>query len=95
MMRIDDSVKSWLMAVGRDVNAVLGVLAPGDLPGQAINWGDLGCNDVTLRWDGERLVVRAVIEEAEPECTALIHAVLDGLAERGYAPEQFEIVTEW
>jgi hypothetical protein len=66
MVRIDASVTGWLMKMGREINAVLGDLSPADLPNQAINWDDLGCHDVTLRWDGERLVIRAVIEEAAP-----------------------------
>lgn len=95
MVRIDASVTGWLMAVAREINAVLGDLSPADLPNQAINWGDLGCNDVTLRWDGDRLVILAVIEEAAPECSPLIAAVMAGLADRGYDPQRFEIVTEW
>lgn len=95
MIRVDDSVKTLLMRLSRDVNTVLATLTPADLPEQPINWNDLSCNEVVLQWDGVRLVAVATIEEAAPGCTALIDAVLNGLHGRCWPPELVVIRTEW
>ncbi len=98
MVTIDLTVSGYLSRLGKLTNEVLAEMQPGELPGAAVNWADLQCNDVRLKAGQNGLCVQVVVSEAAPECGELIGAVRDGLVKSGLSPVELatlEIITEW
>lgn len=75
-------------------NEVLDNIKPGDVEG-AINWGDLGCVDVS--WCKSVHGTESVllnIEEVSPDCYELRQYMYERMLER-FPDVMFDVQTEW
>ena len=74
-----------------EIDNALGRLDPNECP-DAVNWGDIGCCDVSLVLTGPEPSWRATVTEAAPDCPNLSIYLHKELEKLGY---DVYITTEW
>lgn len=84
-------LKKKAAEIQNEIDNAIGRLDPKDCP-DPVNWGDLGCIDVSLELTSNTPSWRATVSEASPNCPNLVvylHKELEKLGHDVY------VTTEW